>query len=376
MTTKQYHNVLCVRADNMGDVMMSSPAIRAIKETFGCRITMLTSQAGAVIIPFLDCIDDEIVVDLPWVKTGGEGDAALVSLAEEIRSRDFDAGVIFTVYSQSSLPSAMLLYMAGVPVRAAYARENPYDLLNHWVPDTEPFEHIIHQVQRDLDLAASLGAMVGDTHIRLRPGEQDMEFSQRILTETGHDLHQPYLILHPGVSELKRAYPAELWIEAGKLLIQKYRLPLFVTGSSAERDLAGRIADAIGPGAFSVAGTFTLGAFICLIKNSRCVVSVNTGTIHIAAAMQTPAVVLYANTNPQHTPWRSPHEVLPFSVPAQLKSRNAVIRYVDQKRYAGEVPYPGPWDVLKAVEKQIGISGIHAGSSGSDMHDPSIQFAG
>ena len=48
---------------------MSSPAIRALKETFNSRITLLTSKMGNLIAPFIDVIDETIVADLPWIKT-------------------------------------------------------------------------------------------------------------------------------------------------------------------------------------------------------------------------------------------------------------------------------------------------------------------
>src|SRR5690606_34299670 len=123
--------------DNLGDVIMPGPAMRALKETFHCRITLLTSSAGVLITPHMDEIDDAIVCDLPWVKSDPSG-KPLTDLIAELKGRDFDGAVIFTVYSQNPLPAALLLCMAGIPRRLAYCRENPYGLLTHWIPDPEP----------------------------------------------------------------------------------------------------------------------------------------------------------------------------------------------------------------------------------------------
>ena len=57
--------ILCIRPDNMGDLIMSAPAIRALKETFGCTITLLTSSMAAGIVPFLPEIDELMVFDAP-----------------------------------------------------------------------------------------------------------------------------------------------------------------------------------------------------------------------------------------------------------------------------------------------------------------------
>src|SRR5437868_1303504 len=105
----QCKNILCIRADNMGDLIMTAPALRALKETFGCKITILASQMGNVITPFMPEIDDVIVYDLPWIKTNESiKPETLFSLIEKIKEYHFDAAVIFTVYSQNPLPSAML----------------------------------------------------------------------------------------------------------------------------------------------------------------------------------------------------------------------------------------------------------------------------
>lgn len=345
----QYQNVLCIRADNMGDVIMASPAFRALKETFNSRITLLTSKAGAIIAPYIDCIDDVISFDLPWVQHTGDGNVELLALAEQLREQNFDAALIFTVYSQSALPAALLAYMAGIPVRVAYARENPYQLLTHWAPDVEPFERISHQVERDLALVANIGAFTDDDRLQLRIGADEEESCKQKLSTCGIAPGQPYMVFHPGVSEEKRRYPTGDWIAAGKEFAGKYDLPILVSGSEKERDLAENIAAGIGPVAIPVAGELTLGEFIVLIKNARGIVSVNTGTIHIAAAVQTPVVVLYAQTNPQHTPWRCTHRVLPFSVPKHLQSRNTIIRHVSGQLYNDTVPHPGPAEIISAV---------------------------
>src|SRR5438094_578479 len=111
-TWKKCRNILCIRADNMGDLIMTGPALRALKNSFQCRITVLTSKMGGIIAPFLEEIDDTIVCDLPWIKTGSVSSPGdLPAVAALLRERRFDAAVVFSVYSQNPLPAAMLAYM-------------------------------------------------------------------------------------------------------------------------------------------------------------------------------------------------------------------------------------------------------------------------
>ena len=359
---KNCKNILCIRADNMGDLIMTTPAFRALKETFGCKITLLTSRAGSVITGNLENIDEVIIQDLPWVKCAVPvSPTALLTLAEQIRALKFDAAIIFTVYSQSALPAAMLAYMAGIPKRLSYARENPYELLTDWLPDREPFEFISHQVERDLALVAHVGAVPSHDLLSVQYSKKSRGIVKNKLLLTGINISQSWILLHPGVSEEKRKYPVSYWIKIGQILTQKYRLPLLITGSESEKNLTDEIASGIGKQAFSMAGIFSVEEFIMVIARAKYVISVNTGTIHIAAATQTPLVVLYAQTNPQHTPWKSVHKLLPFSVPENLKSNNTIVRYVSDLYYPEMIPYPTPEKVVTTLEELMKAGTVNVG---------------
>jgi lipopolysaccharide heptosyltransferase II len=345
-------NILCIRPDNLGDLVMSGPAIRALKQSFGCKITVLTSSMASGIVKHMPEIDDAIIFDLPWVKTD-KADNDLSGIISELRARGFDGAVIFTVYSQSALPSAMLAYQAGIPRTLGYCRENPYGLLTHWVPDKEPYQYIKHQVQRDLNLVSRIGAEVTDDKLRLYIN--DNLWADNVLQKlamNGINPDEPWLILHAGVSEKKRKYPMENWTAIAKELIGRGYQVLF-TGSAAEKELADELQSATGSGSYSLGGVFSLDEFICVIKNAPLIVSVNTGTVHIAAAVNTPVVVLYAQTNPQHTPWKVPCKVLQYRIAEEVRSKNEVIRWVNKELYSSQVPIPSVDEVVRAVNELL-----------------------
>src|SRR5947209_3465500 len=97
-------NVLCVRLDNMGDVLMTTPAFRALKSS-SRKLTLLTSTSGAAIAPFIPEVDEIMSCDVPWVKNEKSAvNNDLLSLVENIKQKNFDATIIFTTFGQSSLP--------------------------------------------------------------------------------------------------------------------------------------------------------------------------------------------------------------------------------------------------------------------------------
>lgn len=345
------NKILCIRADNMGDVLMCVPAIRALKETFVADITLLTSSKGKDITKLIGEIDSVLVYDFPWVQTNEVADNEhLLTFIEELKKQEFDGCIIFSVYSQNSLPSAMMAYLAGIPLRLAYSRENPYALLSHWIPDKEPYSYILHQVERDLKLVESIGAVTANRNLSLQIGITDID--DKIKSIVGRETKN-FLVLHPGVSEEKRRYPSEKWIEIGKAIYKEFGIPLLVTGSVDEEALVNEIVSGIGNGAFSFAGKLTIEELADIIKKAKALVSVNTGTIHIAAALQTFVIVLYAQSNPQHIPWMVPHICLEYSIPFKSRSRNEVIKFVNDSYYKQWKAFPSSFDVLKILRKLL-----------------------
>lgn len=334
----------------MGDLIMSAPAVNALKETFSSKITVLTSSMAAGITPYLPGIDEVIVFDLPWIKAKEViSSNEIFSLVEQLKQKRFDAAVIFTVFSQNPLPAAMIAYMAGIPLRLAYCRENPYELLTDWVPDKEPYSFIQHQVKRDLELVRSIGAVTDDEQLNLNITKGAFTVVQSKLVDAGVDVSKPWLICHAGVSEKKREYPPELWVETAKKLISQKDFQILFTGSGSEKSLCEQLAEQTGEKSFSVAGLFKLDEFIALVKEAPVIVSVNTGTVHIAAAVGTPVVVLYAQTNPQHAPWMVLNKVLEFEVPETNRSKNEVIQFLYKESYSTPAPMPQANDIYDAV---------------------------
>jgi lipopolysaccharide heptosyltransferase II len=337
----------------MGDVLMTQPAMRALKASAqGRKITLLTSSAGSVIASYIPEVDAIIPFDVPWVKTSeAGGKQQLQALGDELASRRFDAAVIFNAYSQNPLPAAMLCYYAGIKPVLGYCRENPYELINQWVPDKEPFDYVIHEVKRQLHLVEMAGGLTSDTKLSLEVPDESRERVSGRLAAIGIEPDEPWLVLHAGVSEEKRRYPAAEYITACRLLIRRgYKILL--TGSGSERDYIDEIACRLSHNATNVAGELSLGELIALVAAAPVLISNNTGPVHIAAAVGTPVVVLYAMTNPQHTPWQVLNRVLYFEVLPELRTKNRLLQ-----SFPGlATPRASPQAIEAAVNEFMGIN--------------------
>ncbi len=313
-------NVLCVRLDAMGDVLMTTPALRALKETRpGRHITLLTSRQGAVVAPLIPEIDEVIVYDTPWMKaTAARNDSSLDwNMIQDLRARRFDGAVIFTVYSQNPLPAAFSCFLADIPRRLAYCRENPYQLLTDWISDPEPHRLVRHEVRRQLDLVAAVGCRTDDERLRARVPRPAERRVQRLLHERGLGDESRWIVMHPGASAPSRRYPYEHFASAARSLATDHGWEIVWTGSADERQLVHDIQGMMQAPSHVLAGELDLAELTALIARTPLLISNNTGPAHLAAAVGTPVVDLYALTNPQHTPWMTPSRVLFNDVPCK-----------------------------------------------------------
>ena len=319
MSTRPMRNILCVRLDAFGDVLMTEPALRAIYRSMPeCRLTLLTSPAGAKAAEMIPYLHQILIYEAPWMKHSAEitDSARHLDFIRHLHAQQFDAAVIFTVYSQNPLPPAMMCYLAGIPRRIAFCRENPYQLLTDWLPEKEPQSLQRHEVERQLALVAEIGATVHEDAIQIAIPEAARRTGESIwqsLAQQG----ECRIIVHPSATAPSRRYPAERFIAAMKSIQARIPATFIITGDRSEQAIAAEIAATPGLSCMSLAGQIDAREWAALIDSADLLLSNNTGAAHLAAATATPAVVLYALTNPQHTPWRTASQVLSYDVPCK-----------------------------------------------------------
>ncbi|MGE0172620.1 MAG: lipopolysaccharide heptosyltransferase II [Oligoflexales bacterium] len=358
-------NVLCVRLDAMGDVLMTSPAIRAVKERIeGCRITLLGSGSGCSTVPLLDCIDDAVCYEAPWMKSRGNGNFSLVdnTIVQKIKARGFDAAIIFTVYSQNPLPAAMLCYWANIPLRLGHCRENPYSLLTDWIPEVEPQERARHEVQRQLDLVDAIGCRTEDPRIKVKVDRFAHGQMLEVAVEHGLDAKQEWIVMHPGATAQSRRYRPDGFAAAASELIDA-GFHIVWTGTEEDSALIRRIQGETRGTSVDLSGKLTLVQLAALIGEASLLISNNTGPVHLAAGLGTPVVDLYALTNPQHTPWHVESEVLFHNVPCRFCYKSVCPEGHNLCLQAIE-----PHEVVRAAYRLLSKTKIHAAAEVINVH--------
>lgn len=314
LETEAFQRVLLVRLDNLGDVLLTTPAFRAVRQALPeAHLALLAGPAGCEIGRLDPDIDETILYHAPnedvYFRLPQDPGRELAAV-EALRERNFDAAIIFTSYKQSALPAAYLCYLAGIPVRAAGSFEGPGSLLTHRhrYEETMPFKH---ETLRGLELTRSLGFPSVEPEMTLFPRDEDEEGAARLLERHGVE---HFVLVHPGASASSRAYPPERYREVVEGLAEQSGLPVLVTGGPDEENLTHRVAGSAG---IAAGGETSFGEFAALVRRAVVVVTNNTGTTHVASALKRPVVTVFAGTNPpeQWGPWRTPHRLITHPVP-------------------------------------------------------------
>ncbi|MCL5411152.1 MAG: glycosyltransferase family 9 protein [Patescibacteria group bacterium] len=322
---REVKNLLCLRLDSLGDVLMTTPAIHALRQGLPeAKITLLTSPSGLSAVEYNPDLDGIWAYQAPWIKWPNvvEDPNRELQLIEELRNHHFDAAVIFTVYSQSPLPAALMCYLGDIPKRLAYCHENPYLLLTDWVKDKEPKEFVMHEVQRQLNLVSSIGFGTQDVGLVFEVQEEFKKSARQKLSRLKLDLKKPWVVIHPGCTAPSRTYPWEKYAQVADGLIDRFGWQVVFTGKKDEDGLVNKIQSQMQNKSFSLSGKLNIQELAEVLRLTQLYIGNNTGPSHLAAAMKTPTVVLYALINNQHTPWGNDSKILNHEVPCKncLKS--------------------------------------------------------
>ena len=311
---KALRRILLVRLDNVGDVLLTTPAFRSVRKALpDSYLALLAGPAGCEVGALNPDIDETILYRAPsedvYFRLPQDPEREFAAV-EVLKRRNFDAAIIFTSYKQSALPAVYLCYLAGIPLRAAGSFEGPGSLLTH----RHRYEKTMppkHESLRGLALTDFLGFPPGEPEMVLVPRAEDEQGASRLLKQ--HSV-EDFLLVHPGASASSRAYPAERYAVVVQELARKSGLPVLVTGGPGEEDLSQWVAGSTG---IAVGGETEFGEFAALVGRAAVVVTNNTGTTHVASAMKRPVVTVFAGTNPpeQWGPWRTPHRLLIHPVP-------------------------------------------------------------
>lgn len=289
--------LLAIRLDNIGDVVMTGPALRALRDAApDATISLLCSPAGREAAGLLPWVDETVVARALWQDVGGRlplDPHRELALVERLRAGRYEAAFVFTSFSQTAFPAAYACYLAGIPIRAGQAADFGGSVLSHAIA---PAPDGTHQAERNLHLVEALGLPVGDRSLAVELPRVAIDRAHRLLSAAGIDPLRPFVVVAPGASAAARRYPADRFAAAARLVADRLDWPIVVVGSERDREAAAAIA-ASTPDGRSLAGATTTAEWAAVIGGARLLISSHSAPVHLADALRTPVVCLFSGTD-------------------------------------------------------------------------------
>jgi heptosyltransferase II len=280
----------------IGDAVMTEPLLRALQAR-GERITVGALPWVAPVYRSMPQV--HAVLEFPFAH-GGLQWAARRHIARSLRGQ-FDVAYV----CPNSLKSALLPWLAGIPLRIGYRGESRIVLLNRRLPN--PTRHARSSMVAFYSALARVGKAGAAADDDSTDPQLHIEPDRALAVLSAHGLQaQAYVVLAPGAEygDAKR-WPAAHFAALGASL----QLPVVLLGSAKEAALCEGIASAIHqsrPGAsLNLAGRTTLDEALALIASARALVSNDSGLMHVGAAFGVSQVALFGSSSPRHTPPRS-----------------------------------------------------------------------
>ncbi len=287
---------LLVRSTNwIGDAVMTTPAVRAIRESFPrAEISLLAKPWVAPVFAHSPHVDRIVVYDANGRHRGISG---TLRLARDLRRHRFQAAILL----QNAIEAALLTWMAGIPVRVGFDTDGRRLLLTHPVHRTRQVK-TIHQTGYYLAMLAGAGLRTGRPELFLRLGHDDRRRAARRLSGWGVTARRKLIGINPSATfgPTKQWFPERFAALADRLQAA-HDAVIVLFGGPGDRVLGNRIAGAMTRPPVDLCGRTDLGEAMALIAACDLFVTNDSGLMHVAAALDVPLIAIFGSTNPATT---------------------------------------------------------------------------
>jgi len=294
MKPREFHpegvsSILVVRLYFIGDVLLSTPVLNALKTTFpGARLSVLIKKRARQVLEANPFVDEVIEYDAvpryhsaPW----------LLSLAARLRRARYDLAVDLT----GDLRSSWLLVAADPAFRVGFNHAGFGFLLDRRIP----YRSRGHVVEHLLGSVACVGASPADPMPRMYLTAGERARARALLASRGVPERAQFVALSPGANWEFRRWPADRFGQLAALARERHGLVSVVTGSSSDASLADAVVAASDGAAVTIAGLTDVRALAAVAGHARAFVGNDSGPVHVAASQGTPVLGLFGPGTPE-----------------------------------------------------------------------------
>lgn len=273
----QPKNILIVRTDRIGDVVLSIPMAELVKKKYpDCKISYFIRNYTSELLIGNPFTDEVIIAEEE------NGEILLRKNLDKIKSKHFDACIVVN----PTFKIALLMFLAGIRNRIGTGYRWYSVLFNHKVYEHRKYGDK-HELEYNINLLEKIGIepkkISEQFNFYLKIDESNSPKIDSLLSEKGYKAGNKIIIVHPGSGGSSVDLPKEKLIELTKLLSGIENISIIITGSKAESNLCKKFE--VDKSVINLAGDLNISLLIALINRSDIFISNSTGPMHIAAAL-------------------------------------------------------------------------------------------
>lgn len=281
-------NILVINFGQIGDVVLSLPALKAVREKFpDARITAMIGKSGAEVVEISGFADEKIIVDRVKLRDGNKlvSIREILKIAKDVRRRKFD----FVIDLHSLYETNLLGFLSGAKHRLYANRENrSLDFLANFEPKPPREDKRLHLTDHYLNVLQPLGVERAARLVEIEPRRKDLEKIETLF----RSFEERKLVgLFPGAGNVSRRWGLEKFAYiAGNFSADENARTIVFLGPE-EKDLRGEIEGQFPPETFIV-DDLSLLEFVAALSKLSVLVSNDTGAIHLGAVVGAPLVLV------------------------------------------------------------------------------------
>lgn len=323
LKVQRFSRILVLRLDDIGDFVLTSPLLRAMRNGFpSAHISLLINSRVADLARECPYVNEIIEVDVARAPAPIDQLVTLVRAKEFAKRELADKGFQCALIPRPDIDNAGALamaYYAGIPVRIGYSewvlplkhtKNRGYDrFLTHPIGSLQGS----HEVEWLLNIGEIVGADVRDDRLELWPPHASRQAVRAVLSTARHK-DKPLIALAPGASLDRRRWPVASFAALANMLIERRAARIIVVGAAGDAESGERIKSGAGAGdVINAAGRLSLNETASLLGECQLFIGNDSGPMHMAAAMGVPCVEischpkdggrLAANSPTRFAPW-------------------------------------------------------------------------
>ncbi len=275
LKAEEIKKILIIRLDRVGDVVLSTPAIRAVRENYpNSRIDLLVAK-----------YTKDLVI-------GNRNVDRVIIHKETELDKDYDVAIAL----HPGLVQNYLVFKSGAVWRVGYSGWGGSFFLTHRVKDDRA-ARVRHEVISALEVVGRVGCTTKDVSLEVSQTPEGNSEARAFLDVNGIKPGEPYVVVHPGARQEHIRWHHERFAKVADRIARECGLKVILTGGALEAGLVRQVKSLMRQQAACATG-LSLTGIVSLLKGSKIFIGNSTGPMHIAAALQIPVVAIISIMHP------------------------------------------------------------------------------